>query len=70
MWIKFELNFMCLKLMDEFNKIIAKLHSFLGHRGFYGAANCIYILYVKKLNPLFKKQLNKCLMLLDNMKNI
>lgn len=69
MWIKFELNFMRLKLMYKFDKILAKLHSFLGLHGFYGAANRIYILYVEKRDPLFKKQVNKCRMLLDIMEN-
>ena len=69
MWIKFELNFMRLKLMNKFDKMLSKLHSFLGHHGFYGAANRIYILFVEKRNPRFEKQCDKCRMLLDIMEN-
>ena len=69
MWIKFELNFMRLKLMNKFDKILEKLHSFLGHHGFYGAADHIYILFVEKRNPRFEKQCNQCHMLLDIIEN-
>lgn len=69
MWIKFELNFMRLKLMNKFDKILTKLHSFLGHHGFYEAANRIYILLVKKRKPRFEKQCDKCRMLLDIIEN-
>lgn len=69
MWIKFELNFMRLKLMNKFDKMLGKLHSFLGHHGFYGAANRIYILLVEKRNPRFEKQCDKCHMLLDIIEN-
>lgn len=74
MWIKFELNFMRLKLMrlklmNKFDKILTKLHSFLGHNGFYGAANRIYILLVEKRNPRFKKQCDKCHMFLNIIEN-
>ena len=69
MYIKFELNFMRLKLMNKFDKMLSKLHSFLGHHGFYGAAHRIYILFVEKRNPRFKKQYNKCRMLLESIEN-
>lgn len=64
MRIKFELNFMLLKLLHGAIKVLDKTHELLGKIHFYKAARCVYIV-ILKLDSCFARQAEKCHLILD-----
>ena len=68
MWIKFKLNFMWLKLMHKADKVLVQIHGLLGKIHCYKVARYIYSL-IRKRFLRFDKQVMKCRILLDAIKN-
>ena len=68
MWLKFNFNFMWLKLMHKTNKLLVRIHWLLGKIHCYKVAHYIYSL-IRKRFLRFDKQAMKCRMLLNVIKN-
>ena len=68
MLIKFNLNFMWLKLMRRTNKLLVRMYWLLGKIHCYKAAHCIYSLTRKRFLR-FDIQAMKCRTLLDAIEN-
>lgn len=68
MRLKFELNFMWLKLMLKADTVLVQIHGLLEKIHCYKVAHYIYSL-IRKRFLRFDKQVMKCRMLLDAIEN-
>lgn len=67
MWLKFNLNFMLLKIIHGACRVLHKIHTLLGKIYLFRTSHCVYLIF-EKLSRCFDRQAIKCQLILASIK--